>query len=176
MQALYGSKIRIRTGLNLESRHIPSLCFVLFIIAIPLTLLFVNSSGQRSGFWTQDFQRGKTQKEYNEKYYEEILSVIQKYKNYSVLGHLDLIARYDKNGIYPFPNVKPLVEEILKTVITDGKGIEVNTSSYRYGLSDTTPSREILKLYKALGGKIITIGSDSHRPEHLGTYIKETKE
>ena len=35
MQALYGSKIRIR--LNLESRHIPSLCFV--IIAIPLTLL-----------------------------------------------------------------------------------------------------------------------------------------
>ena len=53
-------------------------------------------------FWTQDFQRGKTQKEYNEKYYEEILSVIQKHKNYSVLGHLDLIARYDKNGIYPF--------------------------------------------------------------------------
>ncbi|NYB97985.1 PHP domain-containing protein [Clostridium beijerinckii] len=28
-------------------------------------------------FWTQDFQTGKTQKEYNEKYYEEILKVIK---------------------------------------------------------------------------------------------------
>ena len=69
-----------------------------------------------------------------------------------------------------------MIEKILKTVISDGKGIEVNTSSHRYGLSDTTPSMDILKLYRELGGKIITIGSDSHKPEHLGAYIKETKE
>ena len=56
------------------------------------------------------------------------------------------------------------------------KGLEVNTSSYRYGLSDTTPSVEILKRYRELGGKIVTIGSDSHKPEHLGAYIEETKE
>ena len=54
--------------------------------------------------------------------------------------------------------------KILKTVIADGKGIEVNTSSYRYGLSDLTPSRDILKLYWELGGQILTIGSDSHKP------------
>ena len=62
------------------------------------------------------------------------------------------------------------------TVIKDGKGIEINTSSHRYGLADTTPSHEILKLYKELGGEIITIGSDSHKPEHLGAYIDESKE
>lgn len=39
-----------------------------------------------------------------------------------------------------------------------------------------TPSRDILKLYKELGGKIITIGSDSHKPEHLGAFVDETKE
>ena len=59
-----------------------------------------------------------------------------------------------------------IITEILKTVIQDGKGIEINTSSRRYGLKDSTPSRDILKLYKELGGKIITIGSDSHKPEH----------
>ena len=59
---------------------------------------------------------------------------------------MDLITRYDKAGTYPFEKLKPIFTEILKTVIADGKGIEVNTSSHRYGLSDLTPSRDILKL------------------------------
>lgn len=127
-------------------------------------------------FWNQDFQKGKSQKEYNERYYEELLYLVENYHNYSILGHMDLITRYDKAGIYPFENSRPLLTKILKTVISDGKGIEVNTSSHRYGLSDLTPSREILKLYRELGGTIITIGSDSHLKKHLGAYIEETKE
>lgn len=127
-------------------------------------------------FWTQDFQKGRTQKEYNDKYYQELLDVISIYKDYSVLGHLDLITRYDENGDYPFENIKDIVTKILKIVIKDGKGIEINTSSHRYGLKDLTPSRDILKLYRDLGGKIITIGSDSHEESHLGAYIQETKQ
>ena len=52
-------------------------------------------------FWTQDFQKGKTQQEYNEQYYEEMLYVVKNYKDYSVLGHMDLITRYDEAGVYP---------------------------------------------------------------------------
>lgn len=126
-------------------------------------------------FWSQDFQFGKTQKQYNERYYQEILAVIKKYKNYSVLGHLDLINRYDKHGIYPFEKVSDIIEEILKQVITDGKGIEVNTSASQYGMSGFTPSQDVLKLYKKLGGKIVTIGSDSHDPERLGASIEAVK-
>ena len=72
--------------------------------------------------------------------------------------------------------IKDMISEILKVVIKDGKGIEVNTSYHRYGLKDMTPSRDILKLYKELGGTIITIGSDSHKKEHLGAYIDEAKD
>lgn len=126
--------------------------------------------------WTQDFQRGRSQKEYNERYYEELLYLVRNYHNYSVLGHMDLITRYDEAGIYPFEALKPILTEILKTVIADGKGIEVNTSSHRYGLRDLTPSRDILKLYRELGGRILTIGSDSHKPEHLGAFMEETKQ
>lgn len=32
-----------------------------------------------------------------------------------------------------------------------------------------------LGLYQSLGGHILTIGSDSHKPAHLGAYIEETK-
>ena len=101
-------------------------------------------------------------------------SLIQRYHNYSVLGHMDLITRYDKAGIFPFEKIRPIIKEILKTIIADGKGIEVNTSCHRYGLNDLTPSTDILRLYRNLGGKIITIGSDSHRKEQLGTYLTDT--
>ena len=77
------------------------------------------------------------------------------------------MTRYDEIGNYPFEKVKPIITKILKIVIQDGKGIEINTSSRRYGLKDSTPSRDILKLYKELGGKIITIGSDSHKSENI---------
>ena len=127
-------------------------------------------------FWTQDFQKGRTQQEYNERYYEELLYLVQHYHNYSVLGHMDLITRYDEAGYYPFEKIKPIITKILKYVIADGKGIEINTSSHRYGLKDLTPSRDILRLYYELGGRIITIGSDSHKPEHLGAYIDEAKQ
>ena len=127
-------------------------------------------------FWTNEYQSTRTQQEYNEGYYKELLSVVQNYHNYSVLGHMDLIVRYDEQGPYPFEKVKPIITEILKTVIADGKGIEVNTSNHRYGIADMTPSRDILKLYRELGGTIITIGSDSHKKEHLGAYIDWAKE
>lgn len=126
-------------------------------------------------FWSNEFQSGKTQKEYNEQYYEEILRLVNSFDNYSVLGHLDVIRRYDLNGEYEFEKVQPIVEAILKRVISQGKGIELNTSSYRYRLKDLMPSRNILKLYKDLGGEIITIGSDSHCPEHVNCHIKEAQ-
>lgn len=127
-------------------------------------------------FWTQDFQKGKTQQEYNEKYYEEILKVIEKYDDYSVLGHLDMIKRYDEHGEYPDEKVRDLLIKILEHVIERGKGIEVNTSSFRYKLPDLTPSKNILNLYKNLGGRIITIGSDTHQEEHVGHNIQLVKE
>lgn len=177
MQNLYGDKITIKMGMEfgMQMHTIPQFESLYGKYPFDFIILSVHQVEDKE-FWTQDFQRGRTQKEYNERYYEEILNLVNHYQNYSVLGHLDLIVRYDEMGIYPFQKVKNYVKEILKKVIEEGKGIEVNTSSHRYGLADTTPSKEILRLYYELGGRIITLGSDSHKPEHLGTYMKEAKE
>ena len=173
----YQGKITIRTGMEfgVQMHTIPEFEALFARYPFDFIILSIHQVEDKE-FWTQDFQRGRSQKEYNERYYQEMLDVVKAYKNYSVLGHLDLIKRYDEAGIYPFENVKPMIEEILKIVIVDGKGIELNTSFHRYGLSDSMPSREILKLYRELGGEIITIGSDSHKPEHLGAYIDEGHE
>ena len=177
MQELYGDRIAIKLGLEfgIQMHTIPRFEALYKRYPFDFIILSVHQVEDKE-FWTQDFQRGRTQKEYNERYYEEMLNLVDSYQDYSVLGHMDLIVRYDKIGVYPFEKVKPYVEKILKRVIQDGKGIEFNTSHHRYGLADTTPSREILQLYHDLGGRIITLGSDSHKPEHLGAYIKEAKE
>ena len=176
MRETYKGQIVIRKGLEFGIQSITADQFQELYNKYQDELDFVLFSMHQVNnleFWTQDFQRGKTQKEYNEEYYREIYETMKIFKDYSVLAHLDLIVRYDNNGVYPFENVKDMVAEILKLAIADGKGIELNTSSWKYGLADTQPSRAILKLYKDLGGRILTAGSDAHVAKMLADHLDE---
>ena len=178
MKEIYGKRIRIKSGLEFGIQTITidryRKLFEKYKNELDFVLLSMHQVNNLE-FWTQDFQAGKTQKEYNEEYYKEIYEVQKVFKNYSVLAHLDLLVRYDKVGIYPFEKVKDLIAEILKLAIKDNKGIEVNTSSWHYDLKDTQPSRDILRLYKDLGGKIITVGSDAHITSYLGDHIEDAQ-
>lgn len=92
---------------------------------------------------------------------------------FHICGHIDYIFRYAPSSKiaykgYSYPYYADAIDEILKTILIHGKGIEVNTSGYKYGLGHPHPKTEILKRYKELGGEIITIGSDAHKPEHIG--------
>lgn len=174
---LYGWKIAVKLGMEfgVQVHTIPQFEMLFQRYPFDFIILPIHQVEDKE-FWTQDFQKGRSQREYNERYYEEMLAVVRAYKNYSVLGHMDLIKRYDQAGIYPFEALKPMIAEILKVVISDGKGLELNTSSHRYGLTDSMPSVELLRLYRDLGGRIVTIGSDSHSPAHLGAYLKEAQD
>ena len=168
MREKYREKIAIKAGLEfgVQTHTIPEYEKLFRSYPFDFIILSIHQAGDQE-FWTNEYQSGRTQQEYNEGYYKELLSVVQNYHNYSVLGHMDLIVRYDSYGVYPFEKLKPLLTEILKTVIADGKGIELNTSSRAYHLKSLMPSREILELYHDMGGKIITIGSDGHCPKHM---------
>lgn len=101
-------------------------------------------------------------------FYQYTYECIQSFGDFDVLGHINVIDRYapaiPESGCYI-----NAVSEILSLLISNGKGIELNTSSIRYGLGEhTTPTAEILKLYRSLGGEIITTGSDAHNPKHVG--------
>ena len=126
--------------------------------------------------WNGDFQHGKSQDEYNRIYFEEMYSTVQEFNGYSVLAHMDLMRRYDRYGEYPFEKSKNIIDAIFDYIIENGKGIEINTSSFRYGLNDLCPTTGILKFYKEKGGEIITLGSDSHCEKHLYSNIPYVKE
>ncbi|MCI7350510.1 MAG: histidinol phosphate phosphatase, partial [Ruminococcus sp.] len=69
-----------------------------------------------------------------------------------------------------------LIAESFKTLISNGKGIEINTSGLRQKYGKTFPDLSYLKLYKDLGGEILTIGSDAHCTADLGKGVKEGSE
>lgn len=178
MQKEYEGRISIKAGLEfgiqtitineyekLYQRYSSELDFIL------LSMHQVNNQE----FWNGDFFKGKSQQEYNDAYYEEIYQVQKKFRHYSVLAHLDLLARYDPAGPYPFEKEEERIAEILRLAIQDGKGIEINTSSWHYGLNDTSPSRKILRLYKDLGGKILTFGSDAHSVKYTADHFEEAE-
>ena len=119
-----------------------------------------------------EFFEGKTQEEAYQMYYEELLYCVKHFKSFQVLGHLDLIKRYKKQD--STEKFHAIIGEIFKEIIPEGKGIELNTSGKRYGMENGMPSTDILQLYKALGGEIITLGSDSHVETTLAYDFKES--
>ena len=64
------------------------------------------------------------------------------------------------------------IEHLLRLLIDNGRGIEINCSGIRDGCG-SFPQPEILRLYKQLGGEIITVGSDAHRPEDAAKCITD---
>ena len=179
VKELYKGKISIKTGLEfgVQEQTIPQYEELFKKYPFDFIIMSVHEIDNKE-LWNHSFQDGKTEAEYYSLYFENIYYLVQNYHNYSVLGHLDLLKRYDeKDGYNPFVENKEIITKILKYIIADGKGIELNTSTKKYHLDDLMPSRDILKLYLELGGEILTIGSDSHSKKDLcNSHIEELKQ
>ena len=179
VRELYKDEISIKNGLEFGiQKHTISKFENLFEKSpLDFVIMSVHEIDDKE-LWDHSFQDGKTEEEYYRLYFENIYYLVQNYHNYSVLGHLDLLKRYDeKDGYNPFVENKEIITKILKYIIADGKGIELNTSTKKYHLDDLMPSRDILRLYLELGGEILTIGSDSHsKKDLLNSHIEELKQ
>lgn len=116
-----------------------------------------------------ELQKSRNKEELQEYYFKTVFENVKIYDNFSIYGHMDFITRYggDKYRGLEYEKNSDLIDEILKMLIHKGKGIEINTSGYRYKEDRFYPCTEIVKRYFELGGEIITIGSDSHIKEHL---------
>lgn len=117
-----------------------------------------------------DFFDHKTEDEAYLEYFTAILENIRVFDDFDVYGHIDYVVRYGPNQdkYYSYKKFADIIDAILKELIARGKGIEVNTGGLKYGLGHPNPTEEIIARYRALGGEIITIGSDAHSPEHVG--------
>ncbi len=96
--------------------------------------------------------------------------------DFDCLGHIDMIRLYAAKQGTPL-NILEYEDQlvpVLRRVIERGKGIEINTTGFRQEISTTLPGLDVLKLYRELGGQILTIGSDAHRPSDIGSGWSES--
>ncbi len=115
------------------------------------------------------FYDGRSEEDAFRSYFEDTIKNLKTFNDFDVLGHIGYLVRYAPNRSknYHPEHFSDMIDEILRFIIDHGKGIECNTSGYRGGLENPIPSRWILERYFRLGGKIITLGADAHKPEDV---------
>lgn len=110
-----------------------------------------------------------------ESYFDELLEVIE-WGEFDSLAHLTYPWRYmaGEHGInLPVEQFDDRIEEVLKALIRRGRALELNTSGYRQRLGVPLPDYPVLRRYRELGGRLVTVGSDAHRWADVGSGIEQ---
>lgn len=110
-----------------------------------------------------------------DKYFEEML-LLAKWNGFDTLAHLTYPLRYIMGNYGIKVDLRKydcIVDEIFRTLIANGKALEINTSGLRQKLGLTMPTVDYVRRFKELGGEYLTIGSDAHFTEHVGAGINE---
>ncbi len=116
-------------------------------------------------------------KEYISKYLEEIIE-ISKLDCFDVVSHIGYTQRYMLRDGFNLPiNMNSYgdeLTEVFKSIIENGKGIEINCSGLRNAsINDTIPAISTIARYRELGGEIITVGSDAHTTKDASVGIEQ---
>ena len=104
--------------------------------------------------------------------YFDLMLELSLWGGMNVLGHLDYIKKY--SSLYIESVYFGKIESILQNIIEKDIALGVNTSGYRQIPGEQYPSRKILAMYKDMGGRLLSIGSDSHHLSQIGTGYGET--
>ena len=173
LQALkekYSEKIDVRMGVEFGMQpHLVQECTKL-VNRYPFDFVIgsLHIIDGQDPYYRKSFE-GRTDEELYRRAFELTLEDVRAMDDFDVLGHLDYIVRYGKmrEAEYSYQQYSDYIDAILKCLVEKGKGVEINTAGWKYGLPFAHPHPDVLKRYRELGGEIITIGSDGHKPEHI---------
>lgn len=123
----------------------------------------------------QGYWEGKTVFQAERRFLEQTLECVQVHTDYDVLAHLTYISKttaHPTKTILRYEEHCTLIDEILRQLVRHEKGLEINTSGVdRCG--GFLPTADIASRFYALGGKIVTVGSDAHDANRVGQYSRE---
>lgn len=94
---------------------------------------------------------------------------------FNVLGHADY---YLRTGIFYYGQdildaYKGRVDRVIEAAVKTGTGLEINTSNSRHGGDSFYPQPDFLIQAVKHGATVNSVGSDTHRVDHLGTGITD---
>jgi histidinol-phosphatase (PHP family) len=168
----YGARIKLIKGIEIGIQHDATEACRAMIGAYPFDFV-IGSFHCAEGFeiCAPAYADGRRAEDLYRGFYGYMLQCLKTYKDYDVIGHLNVIDRYAPR-IPEDEAYRDLVEDIVRLLVADGKGIEINTSCFRYNMGDrSTPTADMLRLYVLAGGEIVTLGSDAHRAADVGFML-----
>ncbi len=120
--------------------------------------------------YLREYYSNKTKQEAYGRYLEEIYAMVTGFDDFDMVGHFEYIiryAQYDDRSLR-YADHSGVLDSILKELIRQGRGFEVNTGTYRDPSASVEYDFDVLKRYRELGGELVCLGSDAHRKEHIG--------
>jgi len=175
-QEKYAGQIKLLRGLELGQamQDLEAAEKALLLDDFDFVLASVHNVRNMRDFYWLDY-KNLSVSEILKTYFSEVLEVAR-WNRFDSLAHLTYPLRYISGdwGIkVDIKQYSEITDEIFRTLIINGKALEINTSGLRQKLGKTMPDTELLKRYRELGGEYITIGSDAHRREDIGKGIYE---
>ncbi|HHV50785.1 MAG TPA: histidinol-phosphatase HisJ family protein [Clostridiales bacterium] len=109
-----------------------------------------------------------------DRYFAEQLEMV-KWGKFNSLAHLTYPFRYIPKGRYPedYGYWRDVIDEILRLLAVKGIALEINTSGLRQALGKTMPDEFLIRRFRELGGEMVTVGSDAHKPCDVGKNIRD---
>lgn len=103
---------------------------------------------------------------------EEIRQIVT-FPGISALAHLTYPCRYYTLAGRQYDPLchADLLSDIFGEMVARGIALEINTSNLRKGLDLMMPDARVLALYRASGGRLVTVGSDAHAAQDVGADL-----
>ncbi len=111
------------------------------------------------------FEKGNLDEIY-ERFFETIIQAA-KTGLYDIAGHIDNLKRM---GYRPPGGMTDYYEKVASVIKDMDAAVELNTSGYDYPAEEAYPSTAFLTVFNRYNIPV-TVGSDAHRPEHVGRHF-----
>ena len=183
----FGDRIFIGKGIEVDYQleNMPAIVDFLDSRRFDMVILSVHWSAGRP-IHQPEVWEGRDPSAVTREYLESVLEAVQfcdklharRGRVFDVLGHLDFAKRYSDRflGSVHVSDHMDVINEILQACLSADIVPEVNTSTLRGVLGEPMPGPEIVKRYAELGGTMMSLGSDAHKPDQIGSGLQEAAE
>ena len=112
------------------------------------------------------FFEGRTEEEAYRTYFTDSLLSLRAFHQIDSYGHMDYVVRYGPNQdrFYSYERYRDVIDPILDLLLEHDIALEINTAGLSKGLSQCNPCTGIVRRYRQMGGRKITVGADAHAP------------
>ena len=174
-------QLKLLMGVEFGYQHHTAEAINGFASAIPFDVVLLSNHlfGNRDVYFGGDELYKIPKKERFARYINTMAEMCERVDNFDIATHFDYINRYnpDVEEYLLYEDCPSAFDRFFEALISKDKCLELNTRSAlkaeQKGCSKIWPDEAIFRRYLSMGGKLISLGSDSHTTDTLGVYFEE---